>query len=239
MGQGRAPWRGTRQLPWYLDAFPCSACIIVCLWAELSHPGCPDAEQGVSGGMPQQQSTVAAANARLAQRRGAPPAAEKLCQARRLLSSTLYLIGCVYKIGVPEAGRSRVMAEARQPRSAFLTDPYTSRDIFGVCRGRCSAVRRRCSWRGPVGRLVASGSGVVCLPAPQQANLALHAAYLLLAVWRLRQVLEVHSRLHSGGSGAGGWAQAPLPQPNACRPPLLPSSSKSTSTHPPSGPEAP
>ena len=29
-----------------------------------------------------------------------------------------------------------------EPRAAFLTDPFTSRDLFGVCRGRCLQVRR-------------------------------------------------------------------------------------------------
>lgn len=28
--------------------------------------------------------------------------------------------------------------EGPQPRATFLTDPYTSRDIFGVVRGRCT-----------------------------------------------------------------------------------------------------
>ncbi len=28
-----------------------------------------------------------------------------------------------------------------QPRASFLTDPFTSRDLFGVCRGRCLRCR--------------------------------------------------------------------------------------------------
>lgn len=30
-----------------------------------------------------------------------------------------------------------------EPRASFLTDPFTSRDLFGVCRGRCLQVRGR------------------------------------------------------------------------------------------------
>lgn len=32
---------------------------------------------------------------------------------------------------------------APEPRASFLTDPFTSRDLFGVCRGRCLQVRGR------------------------------------------------------------------------------------------------
>ena len=65
-------------------------------------------------------------------------------------------------------------AVERQPRINFLTDPTTSRDLFGIVRGKCTSV---CSPEIPVfhpmetGRVEPPQPGTACSPAGVLAHL--------------------------------------------------------------------